>query len=98
MPSSCSGGASPSGAMLVRVVRAPHERTRLHMEESELLRLFLELREDLRSDVLDDGQVIVRRPQVLAEREHVAAALAQIAEDRAELLPRLAEAQHETAL
>jgi hypothetical protein len=48
--------------------------------------------------VADDRQVVARRPQVLPDRQHLDAVLAQRAERVEQLLARLAEAGHQAGL
>ena len=56
----------------MRVIARPHQRPRLHVPESHLHRLRLHLRELSRRVVARHRQMILRRPQVLADGQDVA--------------------------
>src|SRR5439155_25010134 len=80
------------------VVRAADERPRLDVHEPELPADRREPRELVGMIVARDGQVLRRRPQVLAERQDRHADLAQVADRRDQLLPLLAEAEDDPRL
>src|SRR6266404_54277 len=80
------------------VVRAPHERSGLDVREPERPRFLADLREFLRRNVALDRQLVHARPQVLTEREDVAAGGAEVTKDGAQLVTALAEPEHQTAL
>ena len=84
--------------VLVGVVGGAHERPGGDVLEAERVGGVLERGELLRLPVAHDRQVALGRPQVLADREHLHALLAQLPEGFDHLLVRLAEAHHEAGL
>src|SRR6267378_338540 len=66
--------------------------------EAEREALPLELREHLRPDELLHRQVLLRRPEVLPQREDVAAGRAQVAHRLQHFAARLAQPEHDAAL
>src|SRR5712671_207896 len=83
---------------LARLVRAAHQGTGGDEPEPERQPLLLQVPEHLGPDVLLDGQVLLRRPQVLAEGEDVAADRTQVAHRLQHLVAPLAEAEHDGRL
>src|SRR5258705_8140259 len=83
---------------LARLVARPDQGAGRDELEAEGEALALEPRERLRPDELLDRQVLVGGPQVLAEREDVAAHGAQVAHRLRHLRVRLAHPEHEAAL
>src|SRR6266511_3410125 len=106
--SSLSGINSSAGNPLARgrrlcqrllgVVTRAHQRTRRHRLEAHRVRLALELRELVGVPVAHDRKMVARRPQVLADRQHLDTVLAKDAERLEQLLLRLAEPGHEPGL
>src|SRR4051812_19696244 len=84
--------------VLVGVVARAHERAGRDVLEAERIRGALEGGELVRVPVAHDRQVLLRRPQVLADGEDLDVVLAQDAERLDELLLRLAEPDHEARL
>ena len=84
--------------VLVGVIAASHERAGGDVLEPELVRGPLELRELVGVPVADDRQVVLGRPQVLTDREHLDVVLAQRAERVDHLLERLAQPDHQPGL
>lgn len=68
-------------SMLVRVVAGPHHRSRFNVAETEAQSLVPQVGKLLRLIEASDGQVILRRTQILPDRKNVNAARAQIAEN-----------------
>src|SRR5438874_13835912 len=83
------------GNVLVGVVRAAHERPGRDVVEAERVRGLLERLELVRMPVAHDGQVALRRAQVLPDGEHLDARLAQVLERRDHLSVGLAESDHQ---
>ena len=80
------------------VVRAADEWSRLDMGEPELPTDPRELGELVGMVVARDGQVLRRRPEVLAERQDRHPDRAQVAQGRDQLVPLLAETQDDPGL
>src|SRR5438094_728186 len=74
------------------------QRAGLDVEESERERVRLELRELHGRHEPSDGEMLLRGLEVLADREDVDPGLAEVAKRLAQLLVRLAEADHEAGL
>src|SRR3954447_26128587 len=81
-----------------RAVGAAHERTGQHPGEADPLGLLAEADELLRLDPADDGVVARRGPQVLGDREQVAAGLVQRLHRLDDLVRLLAHAQDQVGL
>src|SRR3989441_1273019 len=84
--------------LLPRVIAGPDQRARFDMPESERHAVALELGEFVRRVPARDGQMLIRRPQVLADGENVDAGRAEIAQRREQLVPFLAQAADDPGL
>src|SRR5205823_12849437 len=93
---SCGGLIGVGG--FVRVVGAPHERSRFDVDEAEFQGRSLEVAELVRVVVPDHGGVVRRGTQVLADGQDLAAHAAQILERRDDLARFLAQADHQSRL
>ena len=69
-PPHCSGERIEFGLEIGGMVRAAHKRTRGNMPETLFQRNLTVSVEDSGFDVLDHGQMLRRRPQVLPHRQH----------------------------
>src|SRR5262252_8653225 len=81
-----SRGGLPRVSGFVRVVRAAHQRTRLDVNETKVECNPLELAEFVGMIVARHRRVFGRRTQVLADRQDLAAGMAQILERRDQLV------------
>src|SRR5580692_6788758 len=69
--SSCCPGSQHRRERLLRVIRRPHERTAHDLMESDRCRLRCEPSELLGRHELDDLEMFLGGPQILAERDDV---------------------------
>src|SRR4051812_7848126 len=88
----------PLDEELARLVARAHQRAGGDEAEAEAQAFPLQIRERLGPDELDDGKMLLRGTQVLAEGEDVAADPAQVAHRLHHLVAGLAEAEHDAAL
>ena len=87
-----------AGHLVPGVVAGPDERRGLHVLEAERQGLGLHVRELVGRVVALEGEVVGRRPQVLADGEDVAVDRAERLEALRHLLAGLAQAHHQAAL
>jgi len=84
--------------LLVGMVAGADERAGLDVTETHFECFGFEFGELARSVETGHGQVVARRPQILADGENVAAGGSEIAEDREKLVGFFAEADHDARL
>src|ERR1700692_2392505 len=77
--------------LFVRMIAGTDHGARLDVTETEAKRFIAEIAELLRCVETGNRQVVARRPQILAHRENIDAAGAEIAEDFDHILARLAQ-------
>src|ERR687894_630811 len=86
------------GGLLVGVVGAAHQRPALDVLEAQSDAVLFQFRELFGRVVAAHRQVVLRRPEVLADGQDVHLVLAQVAHGVVELLLYLAQAHHEATL
>src|SRR5688572_27304007 len=94
----CAAARGRRVTLLVRAVARAHERAREDRAETEGLALLAHPPELVRVHPAVDRRVLRARLEVLADRDHVDAVLAQVTHRRHDLVVRLAEADDDPGL
>src|SRR5881396_1480171 len=84
--------------LLPCVIAGADERARFNVAESQRHPVALQLGELVRCVPARDGQMLVGRPQVLADRDDVDARRAQVAQRREQLVPILSQSADDPGL
>src|SRR5579884_3391466 len=80
------------------MIGAAHKGSGFYVRKSHFIADPFVVEEFVERQVTNDGKMLLRGPEILAEREYVHVVTAQIAHDAEHFVPRLAQTEHQSGL